>query len=100
MVRDEWIRTMSDWIDEARRRREIEAIPKYGVINPRTDTRCFIKEATDELLDALNYAEWAMMKGEIPFCDWVLIDENIRAATTLLKGFIQAQDGHRANKQY
>ena len=94
-MRPEWIRTMSDWIDEARRQREIGAIPKYGHINPRTDNRCFIKEATDELLDALNYAEWAMMKGEIPFCDWVLTDENIRAATTLLKGFIQAKNGQR-----
>ena len=73
------------WIDEARRRREIEAIPKYGIINPRTDSRCFVNEATDELLDALNYAEWAMEKGEIPFCRWVLIERHIKFSIELLK---------------
>jgi hypothetical protein len=71
MVRHEWIQTMNDWIGESRQQRELEAFPKYGVINPRIDTRCFFKEATKELLDASNYAGWAMEKGEIPFCRWV-----------------------------
>jgi len=60
-------------IDEARRKRELEAVQKYGPINPRTDRRCFIDEAVDELLDALNYSGWSMEKGELPFCDWMLM---------------------------
>lgn len=75
----------SNWIDAARKQRELEAIPKYGVMNPRTDSRRFIEEATDELLDALNYAEWSMEKGEISFCQWVLIERCIKHSIELLK---------------
>ena len=46
-----------NWIDEARKAREMEAVPRYGPINPQTDKRCFIKEAQDELFDSLNYLE-------------------------------------------
>jgi hypothetical protein len=76
---------MPSWIDEGRKRREIEAIPKYGPINPLTDRRCFVEEATDELLDGLNYLEWAMNKGEITFCEWAEIDEFVRIALSGLK---------------
>ena len=74
-----------NWIDKARKAREVEAIPKYGVINPLTDRRCFVAEAMDELLDGLNYLEWAMMKGDITFCEWAEIDEFIRIALWGLK---------------
>ena len=73
-----------DEIDEARRVRELEGEAKYGPINPRVDSRCFLKEARDELLDALNYAQWGKEKGELSLCDWVLIDRNIRFAIVLL----------------
>jgi len=75
---------MPSWIDEARKAREVEAIPKYGVIHPLTDSRCFEDEAKDELFDALNYLEWAMHKGEITFCEWAEIDEFIRIALSRL----------------
>jgi len=74
-----------NWIDECRKKREVEAIPKYGVINPLTDSRCFVEEATDELLDSLNYLQWAMEKGELSFCEWAEIDEFIRIALSGLK---------------
>jgi hypothetical protein len=64
MVRHEWIQTMNDWIGESRQQRELEAFPKYGVINPRIDTRCFFKEATKELLDASNFQLCRMGHGE------------------------------------
>ena len=49
---------MGSWtrqIDEARKEREIQAIPKYGPIHPLSDPRCFVIEASEELLDGLNY---------------------------------------------
>jgi len=74
----------NDWIDDARKQRELGALPKYGPINPQTDKRCFIDEAVDELLDALNYSEWSIVKGEIGFCDWVLIERQIKFSIELL----------------
>jgi len=76
---------VNEWVDQAWKRREFEAVPKYGVVNPRTDARRFIQEAVDELLDALNYLEWAMEKGEIGFCDWVLIEHHVKFSIRLLK---------------
>jgi hypothetical protein len=70
--------SLNDWIDEARKKREIEGDAKYGPINPLNDTRSFLKEAGEELLDTLNYLEWAMLKGEISLCRWFTIDRSIR----------------------
>ena len=67
-----------DWIDRARKQREIEGNVKYGPIHPVDDCRCFHKEMEDELLDVLNYAQWSMERGEISLCEWVFIDWNIR----------------------
>ena len=74
-----------NWIDKARKAREVEAIPKYGPIHPVTDSRCFADEAKDELFDALNYLQWSMEKGELTFCEWAEIDEFIRIALSGLK---------------
>jgi hypothetical protein len=38
-------------------RRAIEALPKYGPINPVNDLRSFCREMVPELLDALNYCQ-------------------------------------------
>ena len=54
-----------DWIDNARKQRELEYEPKYGPIQPGTDSRCFRREMIEELLDALNYVEWAKGKGRL-----------------------------------
>ncbi len=54
-----------DWIDKARKQREIDAIPKYGEIYPLIDSRCFLNEALEEGLDLVNYLQWAVEKGEI-----------------------------------
>lgn len=68
-----------DWIDKARKQREIDFEPKYGPIRPRTDSRCFRREMLEELLDALNYASWAKGKGEINRYQWKKIDSGIRS---------------------
>jgi hypothetical protein len=54
-----------DWIDQAHKKRENQAFPKYGQIHPQTDHRCFRREMIEELLDALNYGQWGYEKGEI-----------------------------------
>jgi hypothetical protein len=77
---DSW----SDRIDTARKQRELEGEAKYGPINPVNDSRCFIQEAHEELLDSLNYLEWAMEKGEMGFCKWYLIDRELRFTITRL----------------
>ena len=70
---------MDNWIDQARKQREIDFEPKYGSIRPRTDSRCFRREMMEELLDALNYVQWAKEKGEINRYQWKRIDNGIRA---------------------
>ena len=72
------MKTWNDRIDQARRLRELEGNVKYGPIDPVNDSRCFLREAHEELLDSLNYLEWAMLKGEMAFCKWYLIDREIR----------------------
>ncbi len=68
-----------DWIDRVRKQREIAFEPKYGPVRPRTDSRCFRREMLEELLDALNYCEWAKVKGEIDRKQWKRMDNGIRA---------------------
>lgn len=69
-----------DWVDRVKKQREIDFEPKYGPIRPKTDRRCFRKEMIEELLDALNYCEWAKVKGEINHFQWKRIDNTIRVA--------------------
>lgn len=67
-----------DWIDQERRKRELEALIKYGPVSPRTDPRCFRREMVEELLDALNYCQWAREKGEVSRREWKIMDANMR----------------------
>ena len=69
-----------DWIDRARKQREIDFEPKYGPIYPRTDSRCFRREMIEELLDSLNYAEWSWVKGELNRQQWKILDGITRRA--------------------
>jgi hypothetical protein len=73
-----------DWIDRKRRKREMEALSKYGPISPRTDRRCFRREMVEELLDALNYCQWAREKGEVRRRDWKIMDANMRFVIGLI----------------
>jgi hypothetical protein len=70
---------MDNWIDQARKQREIDFEPKYGPIRPRTDSRCFRREMIEDLLDALNYNQWAKEKGEINRHQWKKMDSGIRS---------------------
>jgi hypothetical protein len=74
-----------DWIDQARKQREIDFEPKYGPIHPRTDSRCFRREMIEELLDALNYAQWAKEKGEINLYKWKKANNTLRFVIHLME---------------
>lgn len=74
-----------DWIDQARKQRELQFEGKYGPIHPRDNGRCFRKEMLEELLDALNYAEWSRKKGEINRYKWKRINSGIRVVIHLIE---------------
>jgi hypothetical protein len=69
-----------DWIDEARKEREAQ----HGPISPMTDPRCFLREAVEELLDSLNYAEWSYRKGEINTKRWRWLNSDLRRAIAVI----------------
>jgi hypothetical protein len=76
---------MEDWIEQARKAREVDHISKYGPISPKTDKRCFRREMLEELLDTLNYAEWAREKGELTRYQWRQISYNIAVTIHLIE---------------
>jgi hypothetical protein len=75
-----------DWIDTARKKREIDFEPKYGPIRPKTDKRCFRREALEELIDAISYVQWSKEKGEINRQQWKRMDSGIRAVIRTIEG--------------
>lgn len=85
-----------DWIDQARKQREIEGEVKYGKISPKTDQRCFVQEMTEELLDALNYCQWAREKGEIGFNLCRVADGSIRFILSLFKNGSSYDESRRS----
>ncbi len=73
-----------DCIDEARKKREIDGEFKYGRISPNTDKRCFKREMVEEMLDALNYADWSLRKGEISGRQHSVIQADVKRLIRLL----------------
>ena len=59
-----------DEIEKMATQRVLEGCRKYGVINLATDRRCFLREATEELLDSLNYLQWAYGRSQITLDDY------------------------------
>jgi hypothetical protein len=74
-----------EWVDRARKEREIEGDVKHGPIHPKSDRRCFRRELLEELLDGLNYSEWAFMKGEITGRQRNRVDRKIHSVIALLQ---------------
>lgn len=79
-----------DWIDQARKQREIDAIPEYGKMVPKENHRDFIKEGIGELLDALNYFEWSYIredkkKKDLDAAKWFTVQFQIKKILTWLK---------------
>ena len=76
---------MDSWIDQARKQRELDFEPEHGPIRPRSDSRCFRREMIEELLDALNYNDWAKAKGEVNRHQWKRLDNGLRIALHLIE---------------
>jgi len=76
---------MTDWVDTARKQRELDHEPKYGPIRPKTDPRCFRREMVEELLDNLNYCHWAFRKGELNRKQFQSIDRGTRAVIRIIE---------------
>jgi hypothetical protein len=70
--------SLNDRIDDLKMKRMLQGERKHGALNLETDPRDFIVEALEELVDCLNYLEWAMLQGKLPFCRWALIDVDVR----------------------
>ena len=59
--------SLSDWIDGEKKLRMTMGEKKYGPLELDQDPRVFIQETLEELIDALNYLEMAMLQGRLPF---------------------------------
>jgi hypothetical protein len=75
----------NDRIDEQKRLRMVKGEKKHGPLDLERDPRNFIEEGIEELIDALNYLEIAMLQGKLPFCHWFLMDRDIRFSIVRLE---------------
>lgn len=78
--------SFNDKIDEQKRDRLIHGEKNQGVLDLNTDPRDFIKEGVEELIDFLNYIEFAMLQGKVSFCKWVSLDKDLRFLLWRLEG--------------
>jgi len=70
--------SFSDRIDDLKKARMARGEKKHGPLNLKTDPRDFIEEGIEELVDFLNYMEFAAKQGKIGFCKWFQVDREIR----------------------
>lgn len=73
-----------EWADKARKDREERYKDIYGEICPKSDKRDFRVEAIEELLDALNYIDWAYQKGELSRGEMKQVEIHLKLALTYL----------------
>lgn len=70
--------TLNSRIDTLKEERMIHGEKTHGRLDLQTDPRDFIQEGIEELVDFLNYLEFAMLQGRIGFCKWFQIQRDIR----------------------
>ena len=70
--------SMNDRIDQEKVKRLLLGERKHGALHLETDHRDFIREGIEELIDFLNYIEFAMWQGKLSFCKWISIDRDVR----------------------
>jgi hypothetical protein len=70
--------SFSDRIDQEKKARMARGEKKHGPLDLAMDSRDFIQEGIEELIDFLNYSEMAMLQGKLPFCTWFSTDQTIR----------------------
>jgi len=84
------VNSMDNLIDLLRKEREVKGELKHGPLDLKNDRRDFIQEATEELLDSLNYLSWAFEKGQLNPDSYLKIDRDLRDATAML---LRGKDG-------
>jgi hypothetical protein len=70
--------TWNSRIEALKEERMAHGEKTHGRLDLHTDSRDFIQEGIEELIDFLNYLEFAMLQGKIGFCKWLLVDRDIR----------------------
>jgi len=78
------VTNMDNLIDLLQKERVVKGEFKYGPLDLHSDSRDFIQKALDEILDCLNYLEWATEKGQIASDLYLKIDRSLRDATAML----------------
>ena len=77
--------SVNQWIDGEKKKRMVQGQKKHGPLNLKTDHRDFIQEGIEELVDFLNYWEFAMYQGRVFFCEWNELDEWARIILRALR---------------
>jgi len=70
--------TWNSRIEALKEERMAHGEKTHGPLDLQSDPRDFIQEGVEELVDFLNYLEFAMLQGKIGFCKWLQIDRDIR----------------------
>ena len=74
-------------IDRLCTQRILEGVAKYKKsVNPLNDSRCFLREFTEEMFDGLNYLKWAYQRGQLSEENFTLINRAIRLIIGLVEG--------------
>lgn len=89
--------TFNDRIDALKAQRMARGEKKHGPLNLDTDPRNFIEEGIEELIDFLNYIEFAMWRGDLSFCKWGAIDRDVRFLIWRLKREKEREPKNPAN---
>lgn len=78
---------MNNLIDMLRKERMVKGESKHGPLNLSTDSRDFVQEAIEEVIDGLNYIQFAFDKEQIDHVSYLKIDKALRdVAVMLLSG--------------
>ena len=59
---------------------------KYGCFDPLADTRDFVQETKDELLDAINYQRMGIESGDIPIIQGAVVIRFLKDIYRLVAG--------------
>lgn len=78
---------MDNLIDMLRKERMVKGEIKHGPLDLSTDPRDFVQEAIEEVIDGLNYIQFAFDKEQLDHVSYQKIDKALRdVAVMLLSG--------------
>ncbi len=78
---------MDNLIEMLKKERMTAGEVKHGPLDLSTDQRDFVQEAVEEVIDCLNYIQFAFEKSQLDRTSYLKIDKALRdVATMLLSG--------------